>query len=54
LGIALGGDADPMLLSSPIDVSGMRMADGHVLGRGLVLLAFFGPTWLQSGAEQGE
>jgi hypothetical protein len=54
LGIAIGGDADPMLLSSHVDASGMRMDDGHILGRGVVLLAFFGHTFLQSGVGSGE
>jgi hypothetical protein len=49
LGIAVWGDADPMLLRSHIDASGMRMDEGHVLGRGRVLLAFFGQRFLQSG-----
>ena len=54
LGIAIGGDADPMLLSPHIDAGGMRMDHGHHLGRGRILLAFFRHTFLQSGAERGE
>jgi hypothetical protein len=54
LGIAICGDTDPMLLSTHIDTCGIRMDNGHVLGSGLVLLAFFGHTFLQSGAEWGE
>jgi hypothetical protein len=51
LDIAICGDADPVLLSSHIDASGMRMDDGHVLGRGLVLLAFFRHMGLQFSVE---
>jgi hypothetical protein len=32
----------------------MRMDDGHMLGRGVVLLGFFGHIFLQSRAERGE
>jgi hypothetical protein len=54
LGIAIGGDTDPRLFRPHIDASGMRMDDEHMLGHGLGLLAFFGHTFLQSGAERGE
>src|SRR6266545_4515769 len=54
LGIAVGGHTHPMLFSPHIDAGGMRMEDGQVLRRGLVLLAFFGHTFLQSGEEWGE
>jgi hypothetical protein len=43
-----------MLLSAHIDAGGMRMDDGHVLGSGRVLLAFFRHTFLQSGGERRE
>ena len=43
LGIAICGDADLMLLSAHIDTGSIRMDNGHVLGSGLVLRAFFGP-----------
>ncbi len=54
LGIAIGGDTAPMLFRSHIDARGMRMDDEHIVGNGLGLLAFFGHTFLQSGAERGE
>ena len=54
LGIAIGGDTDPMLFRPHSDASGMRMDDEHSVGHGLGLLAFFGHTFLQSGAERGE
>ena len=54
LGIAVRGHTDPMLLSAHIDAGGMRMDDGHVLGRGRVLLTFFRHTFLQSGEERRE
>jgi hypothetical protein len=54
LGLAIGGDTDPMLFRPHIDASGMRMDDEHIVGKGLGLLAFFGHTFLQSGAERGE
>jgi hypothetical protein len=54
LGIAIGGDTDPMLFRPHIDASGMRMDDEHIVGHGLGLLAFFGHRFLQSGAERGE
>jgi hypothetical protein len=53
LGIAICGDTPPMLFSPHIAACGMRMEDGHILGRRCVLLAFFGHTFLQSG-EEGE
>jgi hypothetical protein len=52
VGIAIGGDAAPMLLSPYIDAGGMWVDEGHRLGRGRVLLAFFRQTFLQSGAER--
>lgn len=54
LGIAIGGYTDPMLFSPHIDAGGMRMKDGQVVGSGLVLLAFCGQRFLQSGEERGE
>ena len=54
LGIAIGGHTDPVFLSPHIDAGGMRMEDGHVLGSGRVLLAFFRHTFLQFGEERGE
>ena len=54
LGIAVRRHTDPVLFSPHIDAGGMRMHEGHRLGHGLVLLAFFGHTFLQSGAERGE
>jgi hypothetical protein len=54
LGSTIGGHTDPVLLSPHITAGGMRMDDGHMCGRGLVLLAFFGHTCRQSGAERGE
>jgi hypothetical protein len=54
LGLAIGGDTDPRLFRPHIDASGMRMDAEHMLGHGLGLLAFFGHTFLQSGAERGE
>jgi hypothetical protein len=54
LGIAIGGDTDPMFFRPHIDASGMRMDDEHILGHGLGLLAFVGHMFLQSGAERGE
>jgi hypothetical protein len=53
-GIAIGGDPPPMLFSPHSDAGGMRMEDGPMLGRGFVLLAFVGPTFLQSEEERGE
>ena len=54
LSIAIGGNTDPMLFRPYIDARGMRMDDEHIVGHGLGLLAFFGHTFLQSGAERGE
>ena len=53
LGIAIGGDTDPMLFRPHIDASGRRRDDEHILGNGRGLLAFFGHLFLQSGAERG-
>jgi hypothetical protein len=52
VGIAVGGDTDPRLLSSHIDAGGMLMDAGHVLGCGGMLLRFFGHTCLQGGQEK--
>jgi hypothetical protein len=54
LGIASGGDTDPMLFRPHLAARGMRMDDEPIVGKGLGLLAFFGHTFLQSGAERGE
>ena len=54
LGIAICGHTDPMLLSTHIDAGGMRMDERHILGKGRGFLAFFGHTFLQSGAEREE
>ena len=54
LGIAICGHTDPVFLSSHIDACGMRVDDGHIFGRGFVLLTFFGHMFLQSGEEWGE
>jgi hypothetical protein len=54
LGIAVGGHTDPMLLGSHLDAGGMRVEHGHVLGRGGVLLVFFGHMFLQAGSAWGE
>src|SRR6266446_6651615 len=59
LGIAIRGHTDPVLLSPHIDAGGMWVENGHIVGRGCVLLAFFshtffGHTFLQSGSERGE
>jgi hypothetical protein len=42
LGITVCRHTDPMLLRSSINACGMGMYEGHVLGRGLGLLAFVG------------
>jgi hypothetical protein len=54
LGIASGGDTDPMLCSPHLDAGGMRRKEGQVVGSGRVLLAFCGQRVLQSGEERGE
>ena len=54
LGVSIRGHTYPMLFSPHIDARGMRMDDEHIVGNGLGLLAFFGHTFLQSGAERGE
>ncbi len=53
LDIAVSGHTAPLLLSTSIDASGMRVDQGHIFGRGRVLLTFFGQTCLQSDAERG-
>jgi hypothetical protein len=50
LGSAVRGDTAPMLLSAHIDAGGLGMEEGHGLGSGRILLAFFRHTFLQSGA----
>jgi hypothetical protein len=52
LGSATGGDR-PHALVPPYQCR-RRTGGGHMLGHGFGLLAFFGPTLLQSGAERGE
>jgi len=47
LGIAVGGHTHPMFFSPDINAGSLRMDDGHILRRGVVLLAFFGHTFLQ-------
>jgi hypothetical protein len=44
----------PMLLSPHIDAGGMRVEEGHIVGRRGVLLAFLGHTFLQSSEERAE
>jgi hypothetical protein len=53
-GIAVRGHTDPVCLSPHLKAGSLRVEAGHRLEGGRVLLAFFRPTCLPSGEEQGK